>query len=306
MADTLERMTNLLALLLEARSPITFEQINHEIVPRYEGQPTAMRAAFERDKAALREAGVTLVTEVLGGRDAGRTGYRVDREQYELRGLHLAPDEQRALQLAVAAARNADARFGLLKLGGESVETDVAVVNEMSVPSTLPWLREAAAARAVVQFRYRDRQRTLDPYSVMLREGRWYVVGHDHGYDDVRTYRVDRIDGRIETGPEASFERPVGFDPRAVFPEDPKELGDEPQVAVVRVDRVRAPLVAPQFDESAVRRLDDGAIEVDVPCTNLDAFRSWLLGLGVHAEVLRPAEVRADIVGWLHAVAGAR
>jgi proteasome accessory factor B len=35
------------------------------------------------------------------------------------------------------------------------------------------------------------------------------------------------------------------------------------------------------------------------------AFRSWLFGLGDHAEVLGPPEVRADIVAWLEHMAGA-
>ena len=35
------------------------------------------------------------------------------------------------------------------------------------------------------------------------------------------------------------------------------------------------------------------------------AFRSWVLGLLEHAEVLGPEELRADVVGWLEAVAGA-
>ena len=41
------------------------------------------------------------------------------------------------------------------------------------------------------------------------------------------------------------------------------------------------------------------------PCTNLDAFRSWVLGLGAHAEVLGPPAVRAAVVDWLRALAGA-
>jgi proteasome accessory factor B len=305
MADTLERMTNLLALLLEARQPLTFEQINHDITPRYDGNASGIRAAFERDKAALRDAGVNIETEILTGEDAGRTGYRIDRARYELRGLQLQPDEQRALQLAVAAARNADARFGLLKLGGESIDAELAVVSAVELPAALPWLREAASMRAVVSFDYRGRRRTFDPYSVMLREGRWYAVGHDHEYDELRTYRVDRIESVIDPGPAGGFERPAGFDPRVVFPEDPKELGDEPLWAVVRIDRQRAPLVEPQFDPSAVHRRHDGSIDVDVPCANRDAFRSWLLGLGVHATVLGPPEVRADVVDWLRAVVGA-
>ena len=45
-----------------------------------------------------------------------------------------------------------------------------------------------------------------------------------------------------------------------------------------------------------------GQLKREVPCANLDAFRSWLFGLGVHAEVLAPPEVRADVVGWLSAM----
>ena len=40
-------------------------------------------------------------------------------------------------------------------------------------------------------------------------------------------------------------------------------------------------------------------VDVDVPCANLPAFRSWVLGLMEHAEVLSPPDVRADFVEWL-------
>jgi predicted DNA-binding transcriptional regulator YafY len=55
-----------------------------------------------------------------------------------------------------------------------------------------------------------------------------------------------------------------------------------------------------------VHRHDDGAIDVEVPCANIDAFRSWLFGLGEHAEVVSPLEVRAVVVAWLREMAGAR
>jgi len=57
-------------------------------------------------------------------------------------------------------------------------------------------------------------------------------------------------------------------------------------LAEIGADRVRA-------------RHDDGSIEIDVPCANLPAFRSWLLGYLGHAEVLAPHDVRADVIGWL-------
>jgi hypothetical protein len=36
---------------------------------------------------------------------------------------------------------------------------------------------------------------------------------------------------------------------------------------------------------------------------NREAFRTWVLDLLEHAEVLAPPELRDDIVGWLRALA---
>ena len=305
--DALERITNLVALLLETRAPLTLEQIANELRGQYPAGEAALRGAFERDKAMLREIGVPIDSEVLAGADAGKTAYRIDRRRYELSDLELTPDETRALQAAVAAARLSEADFGLLKLGAEGHATGSVVANVPDDPS-LPLLREAAAQHAVAAFGYRGVARELQPYAVLLREGTWYVIGHDLGHGEVRTYRVDRIDGTVKVGAPDAFVRPEGFDVRSVFPDDPRLLGDEPASrAVVRVDATRAGRVLGAVPEQdVVRRLDDGGVEVSVPCANAAAFRSWLFGLGEHAEVLSPPEVRTAVVEWLREMAGRR
>jgi predicted DNA-binding transcriptional regulator YafY len=307
MADSLERITNLVALLLETRTPLTLDEITNELSEAYPAGAEARRGAFERDKALLREVGVPIDTVVLSGDQAGRTAYRIDRSRYELADLHLAPDEQHALQLAVAAIRNTDAQFGLLKLGGTAASAAPVTANIPDVP-WLPLLRDSAAARAAVTFTYHGTSRVLQPYSLLLRGGFWYVIGHDVGHDEVRTYRVDRIEGDVEAGPAGSFERPAGFDPLATFPTDPKALGVETaDRAQVRVDARRAAAVEREIGPAAVvGRSADGSIEVEVACANLPAFRSWLFGLGAHAEVLGPPEVRADVVGWLRTLVARR
>ena len=119
MADRIERLTNLLALLLETNEPLSLVQIASELDGQYPVDDKARRAAFERDKAALRDIGVPIDTEVVaGGPYAGQTRYRVDRHAYELDDLELAPDEMRALQVAVAAVRTDAGRDALWKLGG--------------------------------------------------------------------------------------------------------------------------------------------------------------------------------------------
>jgi len=306
MADALERITNLIALLLETNQPLTLDQIVHEL-GQYPAGEAAQRGAFERDKSLLRELGVPIESKVLAGNDAGKTAYWIDRRRYELTDLDLTDDEKRALQLAVAASRLDEGEFGLLKLGADGAAVSPVIANIPDV-AALPVLREAAAQRTEVVFAYRGVERTLQPYAVLLRDGSWYVIGHDAGHGEVRTFRVDRIEGDVAMGAADSFERPDGFDVRAVFPSDPKLLGDAvSSSARVRVDVARARAAAASLGEAAVvQRSDAGDVELEVPCANLDAFRSWLFGFGVHAEVLGPPEVRESVVAWLRDMAGAR
>ncbi|MGH3851860.1 MAG: WYL domain-containing protein [Pseudonocardiaceae bacterium] len=52
--------------------------------------------------------------------------------------------------------------------------------------------------------------------------------------------------------------------------------------------------------ESAVQeRRSDGSVLVEVRVTNRDAFRSFVLGFLDHAEVVGPADLRAEMVQWL-------
>ena len=302
----LERVTNLLTLLLETRVPKTLKQIAKELEGMCPDKPVALRGAFERDKALLREIGVPIETEVLGGDQAGETAYRIDRDRYGLRGLQLDDDEQHALQMAVATIRSDTGQDGVWKLGGSVLPTSTVVAN-VSQHEALPALRVASGERRTVGFRYRGVERTLDPYGLLLREGFWYVIGHDHGHGEVRTYRVDRIEDEVRVSPELRFERPADFDVRAAFPADAKLLGeadDGAREADVAVEPPLAAVVRAELGVDAEReRRDDGTIVFRVPCANREAFRSWVLGLGLHAEVLAPPEVRADLVDWLRATA---
>ena len=45
---------------------------------------------------------------------------------------------------------------------------------------------------------------------------------------------------------------------------------------------------------------------VELSVVNREAFRTFVLGLLEHAEVLEPDELRADLVAWLEAIAGPR
>ena len=311
MADRVERLTNLLAVLLETRTGLSLREIADGLNGQYPVDEKARRQAFERDKSALREIGVPIDTEIrTGDHLAGQTLYRIDRSKYELDDLDLAVDEMRALQVAVATIRTDSGlgRDALLKLGGAVDAVDRPPVSAV-LPDRpeLPTIRAAVSSRAPIVFDYRGERRTVEPWGVLLRGGFWYLVGHDRLRSAKRTFRIDRMDGDIEIGAPGSFERPADFDPRAAFPADPKQIGhavDDAIEATVRVAPLRAPAIEREVGADRVlTRHPDGSIDVRVPATNLDAFRSWVLGLVDQAVVLDPPEIREVMVAWLRGVA---
>jgi predicted DNA-binding transcriptional regulator YafY len=104
--NSAERMLNLVALLTESNRPLTLEEIGDFMVNQYPVKAEARRTAFERDKKSLRKLGVPITKQVLGGNDAGKTAYSIDRTEYKLINFDLTEDELYAF--AVTSQLNED------------------------------------------------------------------------------------------------------------------------------------------------------------------------------------------------------
>jgi predicted DNA-binding transcriptional regulator YafY len=304
MADRLERLTNLIAVLLDTGRPLTLEEIADR-VPGYPDDPATRRRQFERDKGTLRDIGVPISLEALYAFDH-ETGYRIHRKDYELPALDLTPDERVALHLAVTAVGldGGEGRHALWKLGGAEGDPAPPLAALPSVPA-LPFLFDAYRRRAEVGFSYRGEPRRLWPYGIVFRNGHWYAVGHDPDRDAIRAFRADRIESEVDVAQAGGFEPPAGFDPSAALRDEPWRFGDEePVEALVRVVAPQAAWVVAEVGEQAVAgRGDDGSVVVRMAVTNRGAFRSFVVGLLDSAEVLSPPELRAEVVGWLESMA---
>lgn len=83
-------------------------------------------------------------------------------------------------------------------------------------PATTSALVSAAAARRRVLLTYRSASGNewdseVDPWAVVARHGRWYLLCFSHHAGDIRTYRIDRVRGVRES--DRRFERPDELDP---------------------------------------------------------------------------------------------
>ncbi|HEY4929058.1 MAG TPA: WYL domain-containing protein [Acidimicrobiales bacterium] len=304
--DRLERVTDLLLVLLDASRPLSLREIA-EHVPGYPDGHDARRQAFERDKRLLRDEGVPVLAEPIDAEE--QVGYRVDPDAYYLPDLGLEPDEQAALNLAVAGVHLGEpiGREALSKLGmGGQWPRRSAPLPLVDLPlvdglPALPVLFDAVRLAAVVTFSYRGEARALDVAGIRFRGGHWYVVGRDRDRGGARTFRVDRIEGLPEVGDPGSSALPDGFDADEVFARDPWQYGSGDAVEVdVAVDASETSRVVTELGPDAVvERTADGGVIVRLVVTDTEALILWVLDLLDHAEVLSPDDVRAAVVARL-------
>jgi predicted DNA-binding transcriptional regulator YafY len=90
-------------------------------------------------------------------------------------------------------------------------------------PATTTALVDAGTRGRAVRIGYRSEARVeraldVDPWAVVVRHGRWYLLFRSHSANAVRTYRVDRISS-VELL-EATFAPPADLDPVAVLEEN--------------------------------------------------------------------------------------
>jgi proteasome accessory factor B len=302
--ERVERLLNLLGALLDTERPLSRDEIGKR-VPGYATDSVAFRRAFERDKETLRSMGVPLITEFLDPAypESGE-GYRVPQEQYALDDPGLTRSEMDALALAASSVKLSDSAtaMALLKLGGESSVAQQTV--SLEDDEQLPVLFAARSERRSVRFVYKDRERTFDPYRLAFRNGHWYVSGFDHGHDQERTYRLDRMSALSFASEAHSFTAPQSKG----SPWLPSwQMGDEPLTrAKLLVDADHVQLTegfSPEQD--IIERRPDGSAVIGFDVTNRHAFIGYVIGFLDHAEILEPPDLRGDFVTYLQEMAGA-
>lgn len=317
-----ERLIDLIAMLLEAKRPVTLERIRSSI-PGY-GQATTptFKRMFERDKSELREMGIPIVVEPVDT-FGEEQGYRIPKEEYYLPEIDFTPEEKVALLLVSRLSSgeltplSREAAAALRKLspdlgdGSRLVQTGsrhwrFAPQREPLECLTALW--EAAAGRRTVRFVYHSlgkgkgrvkaRERELDPYGLYFERGAWYVVGYCHLRKEIRSFRVSRIESEVElvqggeSGPD--FERPPDFkleDYSRILPWEFEE-GAEYEARVLFSPRMAWQVERDLGDIYLFEPAEDGGGVLHVTVRNEDAFLSWVLSFAEDAEVLSPPQLR--------------
>jgi predicted DNA-binding transcriptional regulator YafY len=289
--------------LLQARPGITADQIA--------GRLAVTERAARRYVAILREAGVPV--ESSRGRYGG----------YWLgRGMRLPPvvftqDEALGLVMAVLEGHPAAADVGelagsalakVIRALPENIGHQAAALRDhVSAapdrraahpdPAVISALVVAVASKCRVRLRYRSRpdsewETEADPWGVVVRHGRWYLLCHSHQAGAVRSYRIDRVLTVEQT--RHSFTPPDGLDPVAALEEN---LGEGWEFPVRVVFKAPPAEVAP-WVRAPMGRLEphaDGCVLTGSTSNPAMYAQEWLATMPFAFRVEGGGELRAAV-----------
>ncbi|MFW0785724.1 WYL domain-containing protein [Gordonia sp. CPCC 206044] len=321
-----ERLLNLVICLLSTRQFVTADYIRANVAGYHDdGQSDeAFNRMFERDKNELRDLGVPLVTgrsPMSGGGD----GYRINRDSYELPDIALDRSEAAAVAMAAALWDAPEitnvAQTAVLKLQAAGVDVRAddeigfsAALSPRSVGSetALAALLAAIGASQPVTFTHRPgtassaSTRTLEPWGVVTRRGRWYVVGHDRDRSATRTFRLSRVTDVTPIGEPGEVVVPDGTDVQGIVSAAVESaVGPDRGVARVWVATDRAAglrRLAARAEPGDLDGEPGDILEIDI--RSLSTLARMVLGAGPDAVVLSPPQLRDTVVAALDVLTG--
>ena len=319
--DKLIRQLSLVAFLMAERRAITARDVKGNVEGYQEMSDEAFARRFYSDRAELIALGVPLDSQ----RDefTGEELYTLRSERYFLSPLDLSDEELAALQTCLyllegnfayaEPLRLALQNLALGRPGFDDAPSETADRVEIrdvdyspETPGRLAKLESAISKQRTVKFRYRsmsrdeERERTIDPYALLLDRGRWYVIGRDHDRDAERTFRVSRIQGdlRLATRRERDFRLPAEFDIEAFRGRPDWQFG--PLVGEARMEVAGDAAWWVERVYGRAGRLEDGVFVTGY--ASLEALARWILRQDGRAVPQSPPELRRLVKASLQQV----
>lgn len=158
-----------------------------------------------------------------------------------------------------------------------------------SQSSKLDAVSAAVSGQRTVRIRYTDKTgkssaRLLDPYTLALKEGVWYVYGRCHVHNDFRLFRLARIKSVEMT--DGVFTHREGADVRAALSVD---LGNRIDLELLADESALAKLEEWLGAESVTKSADGYICRASVG--DGDELVRRLISFGASVKVLSPPEV---------------
>lgn len=314
MVPTNLRVLNLFLDLLSSEHGRTKEQMRS--TSGYAGLgDSAFESRFQRDKDALRAAGVILELD----EGPGPERYRISPRSFPTSAVHLEPTDLSLVHMAVRAWSSVPtARRDVLlsKLAARSDGTatagTAAVEIDLEGADVVAEVMEAIEQRRPLSFTYTSAsgtaERAVEPWRLLLRGRALYLWGWDLDRDASRLFRLSRIPSGVELLGEPGDARvPEGelsdpFEERTVSPLLRVRRGAAPRVRL-RARDVREGDSAAHEGAAAPRADRETWEELRGAPDEINSWISAVLAEVTDVVVLEPARLRDAVTERLRVAA---
>ena len=306
--EAVERLTNLSFALQGAAnsggSPDrTASWIRRHVAGYGDKSDEAFAKSLARDIATLQRAGVPIVHS--GGEDGAR--YRLDASNYQLPPVEFSPEEAMVLGIAGGVGTTGGlsdfSLSGWTKIAASGASRNLAgapvytAVNDITrlAPEIITAVLAAVRNQLRITFSYRANpatepvRRVMDPWGVVNRDSRIYLVGFDVGRNEPRVFRALRVSDIKRSHDPAEHTSPT---------EDLQVLVER---ALQRGKKIDARLVIPEGQ--ARELMDAGEKQPDGTVLLQKVDKDWVVrtaaGYAPEVRVLEPAGVRQEVISLL-------
>jgi len=303
----IERLINLTIALLATKRFLTKSEI-FRTVEGYEGSAETKERMFERDKDDLRSLGITIDVGNFDPLFNDEAGYRIKSENYQLDLGEITPTEMSLLSLAADAWQGAafaeQTQSAILKLSSMGVPAD-----PIDIPGFLPKLSNSSTDLETISgaigssdylvFDYLSpsllaERREVIPVALSNKSGFWYVSGVDKALQEVRTFRLDRVQGVITVlKNKGHFEFPSDFELDRIH------AASAIRFAIIDVRKGKG---------HALRALSTSVADlgewdqIKVPIYTIEYLTAQILWHGDDVFVHEPVDLRENVVQQLEAL----
>lgn len=153
-------------------------------------------------------------------------------------------------------------------------------------------IKNAIINKNVIEFLYfnsygKIAKRKVEPLKLLFKYNSWYLVGFDEQKEDYRLFKIMRIK-HLKTL-ENNFERKIPVSMKL----DDKSL--KTVKLVLEIDKELSYRVYDEFEESAIKKLDNGNFIISVEYPLNDWIYGYILSFKNHIKVLEPQMIRDEI-----------
>jgi proteasome accessory factor C len=324
--EKLIRQLSLISFLMANRRPVSALEIKREVEGYSSMNEDAFARRFYADRAELESLGISLQVEKPAEGFFEAELYALPPENYYLRAIEFTDPELAALRTALGLLDGEFAYAEPLRLALQQVswgrpspiteEEEAPIDVKLStagggreLSQRLAKIETAISRRKTIEFSYYSLQRDevsdrkVDPYHLVFREGQFYLIAHSHEREEVRVFRLSRIEGKVSyaTKAEHDFQAPDDFDRRDYGTRADWQMGEIEGRATIFLRERIAWLVERDFGRHGEFRKpakSDGVkgrgIVFETEYASARQLISWVLSWRENARLLDPPELAEE------------